>query len=157
MVAAARNKLSTKFGGSVFYHVLESNDITAAEEVQDRNFRDLRYFRIPASRYVHTLLYTYCEVSHPERFLIFMNMWYMPEADNLVEEQMLGAFSPEYYLEPDLTKFTTDQIIEGVHLTFNEAYIDWRYETMLSLYADDDRFFKSYFSSQNDEETTNVD
>ena len=141
----ARNKLSTKYGGSVFYHILET-EIPASEEVTDRNFRDLRFPYINAMVYVHYVFQVYGAIYYPQRFLTFNSMLYMPEVDNEREEQMLGVYSPDFYHEPDLSYFTLSERYEGYHLIPNEEAINEAYDYFASHPSrNDDANFQSFF------------
>jgi hypothetical protein len=144
-MVAARDKLTTKFSGSVFYHVLESEDVSASEEVQDRNFRDLRQ-HISASYYVHVIFDLFSFVHHPERFVHFNNAWYMPEVDNAEEETMLGVFPPDYYIEPNLFLYDIEDILQGKHLCFNREVVRQQFENFMSE-NEAEKYFHSYFVS----------
>lgn len=127
-MVVSRAKLSTRFSGSVFYHVLETEELSASEEVVDRNFRDMIYPLIPATIYVHCVFDLIGRVTHPERFLINDNMWYLPEAGNMEEEIMLGVHPLEFYHPSDIELFTVQEICNGAHLRLDTdfaAYITW--------------------------------
>lgn len=136
-MVAAKDKLATYSGSSVFYRVLETEGISAAEEVADRNFRDMVYPIVPATYYVHSIFYVSNTVSHPGRFLINNNLWYLPEAGNAIEEKMLGVF-PQHFYHPENTElFSNQELVNGKHLRLNKYYIIHKY---FSHSADDNYF-----------------
>jgi hypothetical protein len=89
-----RESHCTRHGSPVFHHVLQNNpERSIEEEVQERNFRDLRDFQMPAWLVVLNLSkYGYHQINEENRFLISNHMWFMPEADNVDEEIMLGRW-----------------------------------------------------------------
>lgn len=131
-MVAARNKLSTKFDNSVFYHALGPDPASASEEVHERNFRDLRYVDCPANYYVHVLFDLFVCLEYPLQFLVFAHMCYLPEADNLEEERMLGVFSPDYYIEPNVLYYSFAEVVRGDHLIFDENMIHEEYAAFIS-------------------------
>jgi hypothetical protein len=142
-MVTARNKLSTKYDGSVFYHVLENEDTTAVEETHERNFRDLTHVKIDARMYVHHMLYLFSFIQPLERFLVFVNPWHLPEVDNIEEERMLEVFSPHYYYEPNVLLYSYDEVINGEHFIFNQALIEAEYKSFLG--DKNQAFFQSFF------------
>lgn len=129
-MVSAREKLTSRFSGSVFNHVLETQGATAVEEVHERNFRDIRYTTVPAFWYVHCLFEVLNSVTHEThslRFLISDNMWYLPEVGNEEEERMLGIFPIHFYFQPDLRNFSMQQLYNGAHLRKNKNYMKWKY------------------------------
>ena len=152
IMAAARSKLSTKFDGSVFYHILENEDIeeehqtSPEEQVQDRNFRDLIHAFVDAAWYVHCLVnFKITFAPHPSQYLVFEHFGYMPLVDDELEETMLGVFHPDFYLTPDFEKLTRDQIYNGYHLQFDETYINKCYKEYKEKTAVDEDFWNSYY------------
>jgi hypothetical protein len=147
-MVAARNKLSTKYDGSVFYHVLENEetDTSAVEETHERNFRDLSKVNIDARMYVHHMLYLFSFIQPLERFLIFKNPWHLPEVDNIEEERMLEVFSPHYYYEPNVQLYSYDEMINGEHFIFNLALIEAEYKSFLD--DENEAFLQSFFIHQ---------
>lgn len=138
-MVASRDKLATRSGNSVFYHVLETESASAAEEVADRNFRDMIYPIVPATYYVQSLFDNYNMVTHPGRFLINSNMWYLPEAGNEVEEKMLGVFPPHFYHPQDISLFSNEELFNGDHLRLNKYYVRHKY---FSCNADEKFFMR---------------
>lgn len=135
MGALARERLSTRTGSSVFYHVLEAEGQSPEEEVQDRNFRDLVYVMVPAWVYVHVLFFSgMCQVSHPLRFLTVNHMFYLPEVNEHIEERMLGVYPLHFYVTPNIDAFTNQELYYGEHLVLGEGYL-------ASLYLTPDEFF----------------
>lgn len=150
-MVAQRNKLSTRFDGSVFYHILENeNAMSASEEVHERNFRDLCYVDVRANEYVHELIgIKMNNVIHPHRFLIFWTILYMPLVDDLHEETMLGVFSPYYYIQPDLRYYSFNDVMNGNHIHLNYDLINNEYNSMMSSVSwNDEIYYRSYFTSQ---------
>lgn len=138
IMVASRGKLTGIFENSVFYHVLETEGITAVEEVHDRNFRDMMFPLIAANVYVHVMFYTCVHISHPERFLVSQDIWYLPESGNQEEERMLGVYPQHFYfVSKDINQLEMHELLDGRHLLRNHVYLKWK----RSPYTDEEKFF----------------
>jgi hypothetical protein len=125
MVTSTRDKLSNRHGSSVFPHVLESGGRSQQEETHERNFRDLRQRFLSASQYVHKLIEIgEDELEEDNKFFIYEHIHHLPEAGNEEEEDLLGIHSPDFYKDVNLFDFSEEEVLNGDHLMFNQAYED---------------------------------
>lgn len=115
-MVCGRVKLTTRGGGSVFKHLLATEEESAEEVVHEYNFRSWKFIYHTDTSLVAHVVMNGCYPSDL-LFPVFYDFFMLPYAGNVAEEMIMGIEHPDRYIDlTDFQYFSLEDLLQGRHL-----------------------------------------